>query len=162
MRYHERARSAHQIHTTSPRVREQESAHCSASAGLHRARYRAGEAHTPGLVLWTTTEVLFHEQRPLATIWLQVFDSAVKLCGLAVDDHFPSHPFWNDTRTGAQEIFTAVVPSAQPKGKPYVTRFVIFKHHYSMVKLYIFSIMCLFNRVPARDVPSLILFYLFD
>ena len=28
-------------------------------------------AHTPGLVLWTTTEVLFHEQGPLATIWLQ-------------------------------------------------------------------------------------------
>jgi hypothetical protein len=34
--------------------------------------------------------------------------------GLAVDDHF-AHPFWNDTRTGAQEIFTAVVPSAQSK-----------------------------------------------
>ncbi len=32
--------------------------------------------------------------------------------GLAVDDHF-AHPFWNDTRTGAQEIFTAAVPSAQ-------------------------------------------------
>jgi hypothetical protein len=28
-------------------------------------------AHTPGLVLWTTTEVLLHEQGPLATIWLQ-------------------------------------------------------------------------------------------
>ena len=28
-------------------------------------------AHTPGLVLWTTTEVLLHDQRPLATIWLQ-------------------------------------------------------------------------------------------
>ena len=26
--------------------------------------------HTPGLVLWTTTEVLLHEQGPLATIWL--------------------------------------------------------------------------------------------
>jgi len=35
--------------------------------------------------------------------------------GLAVDDHF-AHPFWNDTRTGAQEIFTAAVPSVQPKG----------------------------------------------
>ena len=34
--------------------------------------------------------------------------------GLTVDDHF-AHPFWNDTRTGAQEIFTAAVPSAQPK-----------------------------------------------
>ncbi len=33
--------------------------------------------------------------------------------GLAVDDRFV-HPFWNDTRTGAQEIFTAAVPSAQP------------------------------------------------
>jgi hypothetical protein len=28
-------------------------------------------AHTPELVLWTTTEVLLHEQGPLATIWLQ-------------------------------------------------------------------------------------------
>jgi hypothetical protein len=34
--------------------------------------------------------------------------------GLAVDDHF-AHPFWNDTRTGAQEIFTAAVPSEQLK-----------------------------------------------
>jgi hypothetical protein len=33
--------------------------------------------------------------------------------GLAADDHFV-HPFWNDTRTGAQEIFTAALPSAQP------------------------------------------------
>lgn len=31
--------------------------------------------------------------------------------GLAVDNQF-AHPFWNDTRTGAQEIFTAAVPSA--------------------------------------------------
>lgn len=31
--------------------------------------------------------------------------------GLAADSHFV-HPFWNDTRTGAQEIFTAAVPSA--------------------------------------------------
>ena len=28
-------------------------------------------AHTPGLVLWTTTEVMLHEQGPLAPIWLQ-------------------------------------------------------------------------------------------
>ena len=34
--------------------------------------------------------------------------------GLAVDDRF-AHPFWNDTRTGAQEIFTAAVRGAQPK-----------------------------------------------
>ena len=34
--------------------------------------------------------------------------------GLAIDDRF-AHPFWNDTRTGAQEIFAAAVPSAQPK-----------------------------------------------
>ncbi len=33
--------------------------------------------------------------------------------GLAADDSF-AHPFWNDTRTGRQEIFTAAVPSAQP------------------------------------------------
>ncbi len=33
--------------------------------------------------------------------------------GLAADNHFV-HPFWNDTRTGAQEILTAAVPSAQP------------------------------------------------
>jgi len=33
--------------------------------------------------------------------------------GLAADNLF-AHPFWNDTRTGAQEIFTASVPSAQP------------------------------------------------
>jgi hypothetical protein len=33
--------------------------------------------------------------------------------GLAADNHFV-HPFWNDTRTGAQEIFTAAVPSVQP------------------------------------------------
>lgn len=32
--------------------------------------------------------------------------------GLAADDHFV-HPFWNDTRTGKQEIFTAAVPSAK-------------------------------------------------
>lgn len=32
--------------------------------------------------------------------------------GLAADNHF-AHPFWNDTRTGSQEIFTAAVPSAQ-------------------------------------------------
>ncbi|HEY6541232.1 MAG TPA: hypothetical protein VIZ18_09850, partial [Ktedonobacteraceae bacterium] len=30
--------------------------------------------------------------------------------GLAVDNLFV-HPFWNDTRTGGQEIFTAAVPS---------------------------------------------------
>ncbi len=33
--------------------------------------------------------------------------------GLAVDNQF-ALPFWNDTRTGSQEIFTALVPSAQP------------------------------------------------
>ncbi len=33
--------------------------------------------------------------------------------GLAADDHFV-HPFWNDTRTGRQEIFTAAVPGAKP------------------------------------------------
>jgi hypothetical protein len=33
--------------------------------------------------------------------------------GLAADDHFV-HPFWNDTRTGIQDIFTAAVPSAHP------------------------------------------------
>ena len=33
--------------------------------------------------------------------------------GLAADDHFV-HPFWNDTRTGRQEIFTAAVPGARP------------------------------------------------
>lgn len=32
--------------------------------------------------------------------------------GLAVDNHF-AHPFWNDTRTGSQQIFTAAVPCAQ-------------------------------------------------
>jgi hypothetical protein len=32
--------------------------------------------------------------------------------GLAADDQFV-HPIWNDTRTGAQQIFTAVVPSHQ-------------------------------------------------
>ena len=31
--------------------------------------------------------------------------------GLAVDNQF-AHPFWNDTRTGSQEIFTAAVPGA--------------------------------------------------
>lgn len=34
--------------------------------------------------------------------------------GLAADNEFV-HPFWNDTRTGKQEIFTAAVPSAQPR-----------------------------------------------
>jgi hypothetical protein len=29
--------------------------------------------------------------------------------GLSADNYFV-HPFWNDTRTGAQEIFTAAVP----------------------------------------------------
>jgi hypothetical protein len=33
--------------------------------------------------------------------------------GLSADNLFV-HPFWNDTRTGAQEIFTAAIPSAQP------------------------------------------------
>ena len=33
--------------------------------------------------------------------------------GLSADNLFV-HPFWNDTRTGAQEIFTAAMPSAQP------------------------------------------------
>ncbi|HLI08717.1 MAG TPA: hypothetical protein VKV40_19290 [Ktedonobacteraceae bacterium] len=33
--------------------------------------------------------------------------------GLASDNHF-AHPFWNDTRTGSQQVFTAAVPSAQP------------------------------------------------
>jgi hypothetical protein len=32
--------------------------------------------------------------------------------GLAADNHFV-HPFWNDTRTGKQEIFTAAVPSVR-------------------------------------------------
>ena len=32
--------------------------------------------------------------------------------GLAVTDAY-AYPFWNDTRTGAQEIFTAAVPSAR-------------------------------------------------
>ena len=32
---------------------------------------QASLAHIPGLVLWTTTEVLFHEQGPLANIWLK-------------------------------------------------------------------------------------------
>jgi hypothetical protein len=32
--------------------------------------------------------------------------------GLAADNSFV-HPFWNDTRTGSQEIFTAAIPSAQ-------------------------------------------------
>jgi hypothetical protein len=34
--------------------------------------------------------------------------------GLAVSDQF-ALPFWNDTRTGSQEIFMALVPSAQPQ-----------------------------------------------
>src|SRR5204863_6267612 len=33
--------------------------------------------------------------------------------GLAADDHFV-HPFWNDTRAGRQEIFSAAVPGARP------------------------------------------------
>ena len=33
--------------------------------------------------------------------------------GLAADNAF-AHPFWNDTRTGDQQIFTAAVPSVQP------------------------------------------------
>jgi hypothetical protein len=32
--------------------------------------------------------------------------------GLAADNHFV-HPFWNDTRTGKQEIFMVAVPSAR-------------------------------------------------
>ena len=32
--------------------------------------------------------------------------------GLAADNSF-AHPFWNDTRTGIQDIFTAAVASAQ-------------------------------------------------
>lgn len=35
--------------------------------------------------------------------------------GLSADDRFV-HPFWNDTRTGAQEIFTAALPSVQLDG----------------------------------------------
>jgi hypothetical protein len=33
--------------------------------------------------------------------------------GLAVNDQY-ALPFWNDTRTGSQEIYTALVPSARP------------------------------------------------
>jgi hypothetical protein len=33
--------------------------------------------------------------------------------GLTADNQF-AHPFWNDTRDGAQQIYTAAVPSAQP------------------------------------------------
>ena len=33
--------------------------------------------------------------------------------GLSADNLFV-HPFWNDTRTGTQEIFTAAIPSVQP------------------------------------------------
>jgi hypothetical protein len=33
--------------------------------------------------------------------------------GLAADDQY-AHPFWNDTRDGAQQIYTAAVPSAHP------------------------------------------------
>jgi hypothetical protein len=33
--------------------------------------------------------------------------------GLAADDQY-AHPFWNDARDGAQQIYTAAVPSAQP------------------------------------------------
>ncbi|MGH2478172.1 MAG: sialidase family protein [Ktedonobacteraceae bacterium] len=33
--------------------------------------------------------------------------------GLTADNAFV-HPFWNDTRTGRQEIFTAAIPGAQP------------------------------------------------
>lgn len=33
--------------------------------------------------------------------------------GLAVDDTFV-HPLWNDSRTGAQQLFTAAIPSAHP------------------------------------------------
>jgi hypothetical protein len=33
--------------------------------------------------------------------------------GLAADNQY-AHPFWNDTRDGAQQIYTAAVPSAQP------------------------------------------------
>ena len=36
--------------------------------------------------------------------------------GLAADNDFV-HPFWNDTRTGAQEIFTAAIPSIQPNAR---------------------------------------------
>ena len=32
--------------------------------------------------------------------------------GLSSDDHFV-HPFWNDTRTGRQEIFTAAIPNTE-------------------------------------------------
>jgi hypothetical protein len=35
--------------------------------------------------------------------------------GLASDDHF-AHPFWNDTRTGSQQVFTAAIPGALPDG----------------------------------------------
>ena len=34
--------------------------------------------------------------------------------GLAADNHF-AHVFWNDTRTGSQQIFTAAMPSIQPQ-----------------------------------------------
>ncbi len=38
--------------------------------------------------------------------------------GLSADNYY-AHPFWNDTRTGDQEIFTAAIPSAQPpQGAP--------------------------------------------
>ena len=59
--------------------------------------------HAPGMVLWTTTEVLFQEQGPLAPIWLQGM-SQPSQASSPEDSHrqclfnamLPKHRMWDD------------------------------------------------------------------
>ena len=82
--HHECARSRHQVYLLHTLYRlavsGQESTQCCQclSASLLMSRRRGAcnvwfrpESRIPWIVLWTTTEVLLHEQGPLATIWLQ-------------------------------------------------------------------------------------------
>jgi|GEM_PF-4300788 len=90
----------------------------------------------------------------------KVFDSAVKLCGLAVDDHFPIH--FGMTRGLALKKSSLRLFQALSQRESHKLLDLSFSSIIILWLSYIFSIMCLCNRVPARDVPSLILFYLFD
>jgi hypothetical protein len=90
----------------------------------------------------------------------RVFDSAVKLCGLAVDDHFPIH--FRMTHGLALKKSSLRLFQVLSQRESHTLLDLSFSSIIISWLSYIFSIMCLFNRVPARDVSSLVLIYLFD
>lgn len=90
----------------------------------------------------------------------RIFDSEVKLRGLAVDEHFPIH--FGVTHGLALKKSSMRLFQALSQRESHKLLDLSFSSIIILWLSYIFSTMCLFNRVPARDVPSLILFYLFD